>query len=69
VQELNKIGPAFVADGLHNPYRVGAPRGAHPQGWPPCVGQPWAVMHNPYGVGYRGVAHGYCNPHSNWESL
>jgi len=44
--------------GLHNPFRVG-PRNSSTQGWPPHVGQPWAVLHNPFGVTCRRIAHGH----------
>jgi mono/diheme cytochrome c family protein len=40
----------FAIGGLHNPFSVAAPHHVLTQGWPPSVGQPWAVLHNPYGV-------------------
>src|SRR5262245_3091996 len=52
----DKIQTAMAVDGLRNPFRVGAPRDVPTQGWPPVVGQPWAVMHNPYGVVSRRMA-------------
>src|SRR5262249_31450019 len=53
---FNKMHVSFGFHGLHNPFRVGAPHYSSTQGWPPRVGQPWAALHNPYGVGYRQIA-------------
>src|SRR5262245_40624597 len=50
---------AFGIDRLHNPFRVGAQPIFSTQGWPPHVGQPWAVLHNPFGVRRRRIAPSY----------
>ncbi len=36
---------------MRNPYRVGVVVGDGYQGRPRRLGQPFAVMHNPFGVG------------------